>query len=120
VLLEFAFSQSLIDEIKSYLNTASTDLEGKTPTGTGGQAFGASPASVGCAGDASKAQLKVKAAIVDMCTGLQGYVDALQQMENKAYGVEDVTEAELNKHLATAEACQTPDIKSAGVCSAGN
>lgn len=116
VLMDFAFSQSLVDQIKGYLNSASTDLEGTTPAGTGGQSFGGSPASLGCAGDATKAQQKVKAAITDMCTGLQGYVDALQQMENRAYAVEDTTEAELNKHWATAEACQTPDIKSGGVC----
>ena len=116
--MDFAFSQSLIDRIKTYLNTASTDLEGFTPKGTGGQAFGASPASVGCAGDATKAQQKVQAAILDMTTGLQGYVDALQQMENRAYAAEDVAEADLNRHWARAQACQTPDIKSSGVCTA--
>jgi hypothetical protein len=119
LLADFGFSQSLIDDIKSFLNTSSDDLDGLAPTAVGSQAFGASPASLGCAGDATKAQEHVKAAIVDMVTGLQGYVDALNGMQNRAYAVEDVTEADLNKKWQRAQSCETPDFTGAGVCSAG-
>lgn len=115
--MEFAFSASLIDQIKSYLNTSSTELEGSTPTTVGADSFGTSPASVACAGDATKAQKKVNDAIVDMCVGLQGYVDALIEMENRAYAVEDITETAIKQHIATVEACQTPTIATSGVCS---
>jgi hypothetical protein len=116
VLAEFGFSQSLINDIKTFLSTSSDDLDGSAPAGVGGNAFGTSPASLGCAGDANKAQLHVKAAIADMVTGLQGYVDALNGMERRAYDVEDVTEADLKKKWHQAEACQTPDFKNPGVC----
>lgn len=118
MLAEFGFSQSLIDDIKTFLSTSSDDLDGSTPVGVGGQAFGASPASVGCAGDATKAQLHVKAAIVDMVTGLQGYVDALNGMQSRAYAVDDITEAELKKKWHQAEACQKPDFTNPGACTA--
>ena len=116
LLSDFGFSQSLIDEIKAFLNTSSDDLGGLAPAAVGSQAFGASPASLGCASDATKAQQHVKAAIVDMVTGLQGYVDALNGMEKRAYEVEDVTEADLNKKWERANACQKPDFTNVGVC----
>ena len=116
MLLEFAFSASLIDQIKTYLNTSSTELEGSAPSTVSGDSFGTTPASVACAGDAAKAQQKVKDAITDMTVGLQGYVDALIEMENRAYQVEDVTVVAINQHIATAEACQTPTIAQSGVC----
>lgn len=116
LLADFGFSQPLIDEIKTFLNTSSEDLDGSTPVGVSGKAFGSSPASVGCAGDATKAQQHVKAAIVDMCTGLQRYVDVLNGMERRANDVEDVTEADLKKKVQLAEGCQTPDFTTTGVC----
>jgi len=118
VLAEFGFSQSLIDDIKTFLSTSSDDLDGSTPVQVGGHAFGASPASVGCAGDAVKAQQHVKAAIVDMVTGLQGYVDALNGMQKQAMNVEDVTVADLKQKWQQAESCQTPDFTTTGVCAA--
>jgi hypothetical protein len=116
VLLDtFGFSQPLIDEIRDFLNDSSVHLDGSTPAGVG-EAFDSSPASIGCAGDAGKAQEKVALAITDMVTGLQGYVDALTGMAARARDIEDVTEADLRTKWRQAEACQTPDIASAGVC----
>jgi hypothetical protein len=120
LLADFGFSQSLIDDIKSFLNTSSDDLDGLTPTSVGSQAFGASPASLGCAGDATKAQQHVHAAIVDMVSGLQGYVDALNGMQNRAYAVEDVTEADLKQKWQRAQSCETPDFTNVGVCGPGS
>jgi hypothetical protein len=117
LLADFGFSQSLIDEIKTFLHTSSDDLGGLAPAAVGGQAFGASPASLGCASDAAKAQQHVKAAIVDMVTGLQGYVDALNGMEKRAHEVEDVTEADLKQKWQRAESCERPDFTNVGVCS---
>jgi len=116
LLADFGFSQSLIDEIKSFLNTSSDDLDGLAPTSVGSQAFGASPASLGCASDAAKAQQHVKAAIVDMVSGLQGYVDALNSMQNRAYAVEDITEADLKQKWQRAQSCETPDFTNVGAC----
>ena len=116
LLADFGFSQSLIDEIKAFLNTSSDDLDGLAPTAVGHQAFGASPASLGCASDAAKAQQHVKAAIVDMVTGLQGYVDALNDMDKRAHEVEDVTEVDLNRKWQRAQSCETPDFTNVGVC----
>jgi hypothetical protein len=116
LLSDFGFSQSLIDEIKAFLNTSSDDLDGLAPASVGSEAFGASPASRGCASDAAKAQVHVKAAIVDMVTGLQGYVDALNGMEKRAYGVEDVTEADLKQKLHRANSCERPNFTNVGVC----
>ena len=118
LLADFGFSQSLIDEIKAFLNTSSDDLDGLAPTAVGHQAFGASPASLGCASDAAKAQQHVKAAIVDMVTGLQGYVDALNDMDKRAHEVEDVTEVDLNRKWQRAQSCETPDFTNVGVCTA--
>ena len=112
----FGFSQPLIDEIRVFLNTSSDNLHGSTPAGVG-QAFGSAPASVGCAGDAGKAQAHVKQAIDDMVTGLQGYVDALTGMAARARDVEDVTEVDLKLKWQQAEACQTPTFADSGVCS---
>lgn len=117
LLSEFGFSQPLIDEIKAFLHTSSDDLGVLAPAAVGSQAFGASPASVGCASDAAKAQQHVKVAIVDMVTGLQGYVDALNGMEKRAHEVEDVTEADLNKKWQRANDCEKPDFTNVGVCS---
>jgi len=116
LLADFGFSQSLIDEIKSFLHTSSDDLDGLAPTSVGSQAFGASPASLGCASDAAKAQQHVEAAIVDMVSGLQGYVDALNGMQNRAYAVEDITEADLKQKWQKAQSCETPDFTNVGVC----
>lgn len=116
LLADFGFSQSLIDEIKAFLNTSSDDLGVLAPGAVGNRAFGASPASVGCASDAAKAQQHVKAAIVDMVTGLQGYVDALNGMEKRAYDVEDVTEADLKQKWHRANSCERPDFTDVGVC----
>ena len=116
LLSDFGFSQPLIDDIKSFLNISSDSLDDLAPTGVGSQAFGASPASLGCASDAAKAQQHVKAAIVDMVTGLQGYVDALNGMQNRAYAVEDVTEADLKQKWQRAQSCETPDFTNVGVC----
>ena len=116
LLAEFGFSQSLIDDIKAFLDTSSDDLDGSKPAEVGRQSFGTSPASLGCAGDATKAQEHVKAAIVDMVTGLRGYVDALNGMQNRAYAVEEVTEAELKKKWQQARACETPNFTNVGVC----
>lgn len=120
LLADFGFSQTLLDDIKSFLDSRSTELGSSTPGGVSHTSFGSSPASLGCAGDASKAQQHVKQAIVDMVTGLEGYVDALNAMQAKAYAVEDVTEAELRKKWHQAESCQTPDFSNAGVCSGNN
>src|SRR3954451_25244918 len=116
LLADFGFSQSLIDDIKSFLNTSSDDLDGITPTRVGSQAFGASPASLGCASDATKAQEHVQAAIKDMVARRQGYVDALNGMQNRAYAVEDLTEADLRQQLQQAQSCETPDFPFARVC----
>jgi hypothetical protein len=116
LLADFGFSQSLIDDIKAFLNTSSDDLDGLTPARVGSQAFGAAPASLGCASDATKAQQHVHAAILDMVTGLQGYVDALNGMESRAYAVEDVTEADLKQKWQRAQSCETPDFTNVGVC----
>ncbi len=51
-----------------------------------------------------------------MCVGLQGYVDALQQMEDRAYAVEDVTEQQINQTIDKVEVCQTPTISQGGAC----
>jgi hypothetical protein len=117
LLSDFGFSQSLIDEIKAFLNTSSDDLGGLAPTAVGSHAFGTSPASLGCASDAAKAQQHVKAAIIDMVAGLQGYVDALNGMESRAYSVEDYTEADLNKKWQRANSCEKPDFTHVGACS---
>jgi len=111
----FGFSQPLIDDIRKFLHSSSVVLDGSAPAGVG-EAFGGSPASMACAADAGKAQEKVALAITDMVTGLQGYVDALSGMAAHARHVEDVTEAELRAKWRQAEACQTPDFASAGVC----
>jgi hypothetical protein len=116
LLSDFGFSQSLIDEIKAFLNTSSDDLGVLAPAAVGSTAFGASPASVGCASDAAKAQQHVKAAIVGMVSGLQGYVDALNGMEKRAHEVEDVTEADLNKKWHRANSCEQPDFTNVGAC----
>ena len=117
MLADFGFSQSLMSDIKAFLGTTSDDLHGSAlDAAVGGQVFGASPASLGCAGDATKAQQHVKAALDDMVAGLQGYVDALNAMEKHAYAVEDITEADLNKKLQQAQSCQTPDFTNPGVC----
>jgi hypothetical protein len=118
VLEDFGFSEPLIEQIKSFLNESSDGLHEQKLDPVGAHSFGTAPASLGCAGDASKAQAHVKKAIADMVVGLQRYVDALADMQVKVDDVETTVQADLTKQINRAQSCETPDFTTVGVCTA--
>lgn len=103
-------------QIVSFLDTRAGDLKEARPHAVGGGAFGSSPASTDCAGDAAKAHDHVYKAITDMVAGLLGYQESLQDMAKKTWDVDSTTEAEIRTHIKRAESCVAPTFAAPSTC----
>jgi hypothetical protein len=115
-LRTIGLSERLVTQIVTFLNSRAGDLQDARPHGVGNGAFGSSPASTGCAGDAAKAHEHVYKAITDMVAGLKGYQTSIQDMAGKTFDVDTTTEAEMRTHIRRAEACVAPTFASASSC----
>lgn len=115
LLKDFGFSQSLVDDILSFLGSRATTLEATQPEGVGAS-FGAAPASKLCASDAGKARDHVLTAITDMVAGLEQFATNINDMARRASEVEDVTEIDLKKKFDAAQACAAPTFSSPSQC----
>lgn len=109
-------SEQLVTDVVTFLESSAGDLQGARPHGVGGAAFGSSPASTGCSGDAAAAHTKVYNAMTDMVAGLRGYQESLHDMAKKTWDVDTTTEAEIKTHITRAEACVAPTFASPGTC----
>jgi hypothetical protein len=115
-LRTIGLSEQLVTDVLSFLNLRATDLEGARPDGVGGHAFGSSPASTGCSGDAAAAHTKVYDAITDMVAGLKGYQVSLHDMAKRTWDVDATTEAEIKTHMNRAESCVAPTFAAPSSC----
>lgn len=115
-LRTIGLSEGLVTQVVTFLNSRAGDLQDARPHGVGNAAFGSSPASTGCAGDAAKAHDHVYKAITDMVAGLKGYQESLQDMANKTWDVDATAEAEMRTHIKRAESCVAPTFAAPSTC----
>ncbi len=115
-LRTLGLSEALVTKVVTFLENRAGDLEGARPHGVGNGAFGSSPASTGCSGDAAKAHDHVYKAITDMVAGLKGYQASLQDMAKKTWDVDANTEAEIRVYIQRAESCVAPTFASPSSC----
>ena len=116
-LRTIGLSEKLVNEVVWFLDSRAADLNEVRPHGVGHGAFGSSPASTGCSGDASKAHDHVYKAITDMVAGLRGYQTSIQDMGKKVFDVDATAESEMRTHIQRANSCVAPTFASPSTCS---
>ena len=70
-LVQLGITETLAAELRAFLTTSAGELTDSTPDAVGESAFGQSPASLQCSGDAGKARTHVADALKDMAAGWQ-------------------------------------------------
>ena len=115
-LRSVGLSEQLVTEVVTFLESCAGDVEGARPHKVASGAFGAAPASTGCAGDAAKAHDHVYKSMTDMVAGLKGYQTSLHDMAKKTWDVDATTEAEIRTHINRAEACVAPTFATPSSC----
>jgi hypothetical protein len=104
-LVELGISETLAAELRSFLEESAGQLTESTPEAVGHNAFGHSPASLQCSGDAGKARTHVADALRDMAAGLEGYGAIVTDLYRNVKDADDVAEQQFIRQAKQADAC---------------
>jgi hypothetical protein len=104
-LVQLGISEGLAAELRSFLTQSANELTDGTPDVVGHTAFGHSPASLQCAGDAGKARTHVADALKDMAAGLEGYGAIVTHLYRDVKSADDTAEQHFVRQTRQADAC---------------
>jgi len=104
-LVQLGISETLAAELRAFLTTSAGELTDSTPDAVGQSAFGQSPASLQCSGDAGKARTHVADALKDMAAGLEGYGSIVTHLYRDVKDADDTAEQQFVRQTRQADAC---------------
>jgi hypothetical protein len=104
-LVQLGISEGLAAELRSFLTQSASELTDSTPDAVGHQAFGQSPASLQCSGDAGKARTHVADALKDMAAGLEGYGAIVTHLYRDVTSADETAEQHFVRQARQADAC---------------
>ena len=115
-LVQLGISEALAAELRTFLATSAGELTDSTPDAVGHGAFGGSPASIQCSGDAAKARTHVADALRDMAAGLEGYGQIVTELYRNVQTADETAAQDLKAKAAQADACMPLSFAAPSSC----